>query len=55
MHAVLGTVAGDDTVLVVARDPAGGDDLANLLLRLAERRGRVESEPAHDQMHKEES
>jgi transcriptional regulator of arginine metabolism len=40
MHAVLGTVAGDDTVLVVARDPAGGDDLANLLLRLADRRRR---------------
>jgi len=38
MHAVLGTVAGDDTVLVVARDPAGGDALASLLLRLAERR-----------------
>jgi transcriptional regulator of arginine metabolism len=38
MHAVLGTVAGDDTVLVVARDPAGGDALAGLLLRLAERR-----------------
>ena len=38
MHAVLGTVAGDDTVLVVARDPAGGDELAALLLRLAERR-----------------
>jgi transcriptional regulator of arginine metabolism len=41
MHAVLGTVAGDDTVLVVARDPAGGDDLANLLLRLADRRRRT--------------
>jgi transcriptional regulator of arginine metabolism len=41
MHAVLGTVAGDDTVLVVARDPAGGDDLANLLLRLADRRRRA--------------
>ena len=26
--AVLGTVAGDDTVLVIARDPAGGDALA---------------------------
>jgi transcriptional regulator of arginine metabolism len=42
MHAVLGTIAGDDTVLVVAREPAGGDDLANLLLRLAERRGKPE-------------
>ncbi len=39
MSAVLGTVAGDDTVLVVARDPAGGDELAQTLLRLAERRG----------------
>jgi transcriptional regulator of arginine metabolism len=36
--AVLGTVAGDDTVLVIARDPAGGDPLARALLRLAERR-----------------
>ncbi len=36
--AVLGTVAGDDTVLVVARDPLGGNDLAAALLRLAERR-----------------
>jgi len=35
--AVLGTVGGDDTVLVIARDPAGGDDLARALLRLAER------------------
>src|SRR5262252_3630563 len=38
MEAVLGTVAGDDTVLVVARDPGGGDALASLLLRIAERR-----------------
>ena len=28
---VIGTIAGDDTVLVVARDPAGGPDLAKLL------------------------
>lgn len=38
VKAVLGTVAGDDTVLVVARDPQGGDELAAALLRLAERR-----------------
>lgn len=25
---LLGTIAGDDTVLVICRDPAGGDDLA---------------------------
>ena len=36
--SVLGTVAGDDTVLVIARDPAGGDGLAQALLRLAEHR-----------------
>jgi transcriptional regulator of arginine metabolism len=35
--AVLGTVGGDDTVLVIARDPAGGPELAEALLRLAER------------------
>jgi transcriptional regulator of arginine metabolism len=35
---ILGTVAGDDTVLVIARDPPGGDELAQALLRLAERR-----------------
>jgi transcriptional regulator of arginine metabolism len=32
---VLGTIAGDDTVLVVARDPAGGDAIAEHLLALA--------------------
>ena len=36
--SILGTVAGDDTVLVIASDPAGGADLAAALLRLAERR-----------------
>jgi len=36
-NSILGTVAGDDTVLVIARDPAGGADLAAALLRLAER------------------
>jgi transcriptional regulator of arginine metabolism len=37
--SILGTVAGDDTVLVITRDPAGGDEVAEALLRLAERRG----------------
>jgi transcriptional regulator of arginine metabolism len=36
--AILGTVAGDDTVLVITRDPAGGEALAAELRRLAERR-----------------
>jgi transcriptional regulator of arginine metabolism len=35
---ILGTVAGDDTVLVISRDPTGGGDLARALLRQAERR-----------------
>ena len=33
---VLGTIAGDDTVLVITRDPAGGSPLAQRLLALAE-------------------
>jgi len=37
--SILGTVAGDDTVLVISRDPAGGNEVAESLLRLAERRG----------------
>ena len=32
---VLGTIAGDDTVLVIGRDPAGGDRLAARFLALA--------------------
>jgi len=35
---VLGTVAGDDTILIIARDAAGGDALAAEFLRLARRR-----------------
>ncbi len=35
MPDVLGTIAGDDTVLVVSRIPDGGDDLARRLLALA--------------------
>jgi len=36
--AILGTVAGDDTVLVISRDPVGGDDLAAEFRHLAEGR-----------------
>jgi transcriptional regulator of arginine metabolism len=46
--SILGTVAGDDTVLVIARDPAGGADLARALLRLADRRGRGDLEDPTD-------
>jgi transcriptional regulator of arginine metabolism len=40
--AILGTVAGDDTVLIITRDPAGGAEVAAELLRQAERK-------AHDE------
>ena len=32
---VLGTVAGDDTILVISRDPTGGDDVAQQFRALA--------------------
>src|ERR1700760_1639340 len=38
LPSVLGTVAGDDTVLVITRDPAGGDALATDFLHRAARR-----------------
>ncbi|MFE1101681.1 arginine repressor [Nocardiopsis alba] len=37
-HLILGTIAGDDTILVISRDPQGGEELAAALLRLADRR-----------------
>jgi transcriptional regulator of arginine metabolism len=33
---VLGTIAGDDTVLVMSRDPKGGEEIARRLLALAQ-------------------
>jgi transcriptional regulator of arginine metabolism len=33
---ILGTVAGDDTIFVVSRDPSGGDDLAERFAALAQ-------------------
>lgn len=36
LSTVLGTIAGDDTVLVIGSEPAGGDALASRLLALAE-------------------
>ena len=35
LGTVLGTIAGDDTVLVISREPRGGDALAQRLLDLA--------------------
>ncbi|WP_203878753.1 arginine repressor [Planobispora takensis] len=37
-ESILGTVAGDDTILVISRDPTGGAAVAEALLRLADRR-----------------
>ncbi len=37
VHDFLGTIAGDDTVLLISRDPNGGQAVADHLLRLAER------------------
>jgi transcriptional regulator of arginine metabolism len=36
LPSVIGTVAGDDTVLLVTRDPQGGAEVAAAMLRLAE-------------------
>ncbi len=36
VQGVIGTVAGDDTVLLVTKDPSGGADVAAAVLRLAE-------------------
>jgi len=35
LPTILGTVAGDDTVLIVTREPLGGHDVATELLRMA--------------------
>ena len=36
LHDILGTIAGDDTLLLISRDPLGGQALADHLLRLAQ-------------------
>jgi transcriptional regulator of arginine metabolism len=35
VHDILGTIAGDDTVMLISRDPDGGRAVAEHLLRLA--------------------
>jgi len=51
--SVLGTVAGDDTLLVISRAPAGGTELAAALLALTERRAdeRSSRPPRGDVVH----
>ena len=36
LHDILGTIAGDDTLMLISRDPVGGQALADHLLRLAQ-------------------
>ena len=36
LPGVLGSIAGDDTILVIARDPLGGDELARRFLELTQ-------------------
>ena len=43
LNAVLGTIAGDDTVLVISRDPDGGTALADRFLELAVQGGHASS------------
>ncbi|MEU3961689.1 arginine repressor [Streptomyces buecherae] len=37
VHDIIGTIAGDDTLLLISRDPQGGQALADHLMRLAQR------------------
>ncbi|MCP8708011.1 arginine repressor [Streptomyces sp. AC04842] len=39
LHDILGTIAGDDTLLLISREPTGGQALADHLLRLAQNGG----------------
>jgi transcriptional regulator of arginine metabolism len=45
---VLGTIAGDDTLLVVSRRPDGGAALADRLRALAERAPAPTNQPGTD-------
>lgn len=42
---ILGTIAGDDTILIVTSDPAGGADVAGWFLALAEGRTPADTQP----------
>ena len=46
LSAVLGTIAGDDTVLVISRSPQGGKAVAARLLGFAEQAALHHSDPA---------
>lgn len=42
LHEVVGSIAGDDTVMIVAREPVTGEELGEQLLALAQREGNSE-------------
>jgi transcriptional regulator of arginine metabolism len=48
LAGVLGTIAGDDTVLVMTREPKGGDAVARRFLALAEEHTQT-PDPAHSE------
>ena len=50
---VLGTIAGDDTVLVIGRDPHGGDALAQRFLDLANAHHHVPAAPTPEHSEKD--
>lgn len=43
---ILGTIAGDDTVLLIGRDPVGGDALAHRFMELADHPSELPHDPA---------
>jgi transcriptional regulator of arginine metabolism len=45
LHEVVGTIAGDDTVMAIAREPLSGKDLAERFTALAARTNVEEGEP----------
>ncbi|HYQ66932.1 arginine repressor [Actinophytocola sp.] len=47
LHEVVGTIAGDDTVMAIAREPLSGKDLADRFTALAARTN-SEGEPEND-------
>ncbi len=50
LGSVLGSIAGDDTVLIITRDPGGGRDVAERLLALAQPAAQpVPHPPAHSE------
>ncbi len=48
---LLGTIAGDDTVVVISRDPEGGPSVAADFLRLAERSSPLPEPPTPPKEH----